>query len=349
MFAPIVSDLGILIGINGYYWPTNTNTIGNWNPYEGYIIKVLSDVTLQICGTPVSSTSVNLSQGWNLIPVLSSVNVDIATVFGSTSCFVIAKGIPTGVYWPAFGINHIGDLEPGKAYWVYVTCDCTITFPPSPMKASSSAPKLPPSVQSPWNEVYKTPHSHLIGIDDEFAAQHYGDIIGVFNSNGVCMGLAEIEKENNVLIVFGDDPITTEIDGMLDAGQMTFKIYDPETRMESVIEPEFDTSLPEWTNEFKINGLSRISYKTSIEESFSSVSLSIYPNPARDIVNIKVNDARNGNMDIKIIDVTGRLMYMNSFSVENQISLDISHLPKGIYQLIAQFPEGTIPQKLVIN
>ncbi|OYT13294.1 MAG: hypothetical protein B6I19_05870, partial [Bacteroidetes bacterium 4572_114] len=350
MFAPVASDVEYLFSIGGLYWPAlNINSIGNWNPYEGYIVKVLNNVTLQVCGTPVSSTSVNLSAGWNLIPVLSSVDVDIVATLGTLSCFVIAKGIPTGIYWPTYGNNNIYVLEPGKAYWVYVTCDCTLTYPPSPMKASASSPVIVPPVISPWNDVYRTANSHLIAIDDEFAGQNYGKIIGVFNNAGECMGLAEMGKDNNVLIVYGDDPSTTEIDGMMDGGEMTFKIYDPISKTESILMPEFDTSLPEWTNEFKTNGLSRISYKTSVGEVLDDLSISIYPNPASDVVNITVNDSRNSVMQIKIVDVAGRVLLTEKHSTVGQVTLNIAHLPRGFYQLTIQFPEKPYTYKLVIN
>jgi hypothetical protein len=355
MFAPIVNDLVILMSQAGYYWPaTNTNTIGNWNAYEGYTIKVLNDVTLQVCGTPVTSTSITLAQGWNLVPVLSSLNVDVVTPLGTLPCFVLAKGIGynTGVAWKGSGTwlyNNLFNLEPGQAYWVYVTCDCTFTFPSSPMKASTSTPATFPLVQSPWNEAARTSVSHLIGISDVFAEQYNGKIIGVFNNAGLCSGLMEIYKENNVLIVYGDDPTTTEIDGMAEGGEMNFKIYDPESDTEKTFEPEFDTSLPDWIKKFKTNGLSRIDLKTSINEVASGMEISVYPNPAKDVVHVRVSGYNSPEMEVRIIDVTGRLMLMDTYPTENETAIDVSTLKKGIYQMIVKFPEGSKTQKLVIN
>jgi hypothetical protein len=33
-----------------------------------------------------------------------------------------------GIYWPAMNINTLGYLQTGKAYFVRVSEDCTVTF-----------------------------------------------------------------------------------------------------------------------------------------------------------------------------------------------------------------------------
>ena len=349
MFAPIVNDLVILINRYDYYWPAyNINTIGNWVPYEGYVIKVSNDKTLQLCGTPVTSTSINLSQGWNLIPVLSSIDVDITALLGSIPCVVLVKGIPAGIYWPAYGVNTIGDLKPGKAYWVYVTCGCTLSYPPSPMKASTSPPIIVPTIQSPWNEVYRTSVSHVIGIADEFAGQFQGKIIGVFNSAGMCTGLAEMGKENNVLIVYGDDPTTTETDGMAEGGEMSFKVYDPFTKTERWISPDFDYSLPDRDGSFVINGISRISYTTSVSGYDAETGARIYPNPAKELITIAL-DGFVDDYSLTIRDLMGRAVLNQNINSSPRQTIYVGNLTKGVYQVVIRLPGKRITKKLVIQ
>jgi hypothetical protein len=42
---------------------------------------------------------------------------------------VIKSVAGTGVFWPQFNINTLGSFEPGKAYFVNVSQQITITFP----------------------------------------------------------------------------------------------------------------------------------------------------------------------------------------------------------------------------
>jgi len=355
MFAPVASDVEYLFSIGGLYWPAmNINTIGNWDPYEGYIIKVSNDASLQVCGTPVSSTTINLSQGWNLIPVLSSINVDVASTLGALPCFVVAKGIGgnTGIYWVYSGsviYNTLPNLEPGQAYWVYMACDCSFTFPPSPMKASSSTTVVKSSVKSPWNEIAMSPNSHLIAIDEFDVPVRAGDYIGVFNQAGLCSGVIQWNGKPTVINVYGDDPSTSEIDGFIEGEAMIFKVYHSANNTENIIDHAFDSSMPEFSNKFKTNGLSRVALKTSINELEPDYNISLYPNPAKDIVNVTFGHSIDEVVELSFYDVTGRLMLKQNCFIETSKSIDVSSLTKGVYQLILKFPDGSINQKLIIN
>lgn len=117
---------------NGVFYPDfQVNTIGEWNYREGYMIKADAPFNLNLTGTEPGSRQIVLSQGWNLMPVLSSCSVTVNQTFGLflNQVQVIKSVAGNGVYWPDFNINTLGSLEPGKAYFVYVDQQITITFP----------------------------------------------------------------------------------------------------------------------------------------------------------------------------------------------------------------------------
>jgi hypothetical protein len=67
------------------------------------------------------------------------------------------------------------------------------------------------------------------------------------------------------------------------------------------------------------------------EESFAQ-AISIYPNPARDHINIKFANGNRSDVDIEIYSQSGSLVFKKSVSIENineQVSLD--RLPEAIY------------------
>jgi hypothetical protein len=76
---------------------------------------------------------------------------------------------------------------------------------------------------------------------------------------------------------------------------------------------------------------------------FLTPELMVFPNPAVDIVNIKlVNLDQQGEISIKIFDETGRMISEEkiSFIERDHYSLDISRLGKGAYSLIIYSSAG---------
>ena len=79
-----------------------------------------------------------------------------------------------------------------------------------------------------------------------------------------------------------------------------------------------------------------------IEENNVENSLSIYPNPASNIVNI-LNDNSLNITNIEIIDLTGRIV----LNIENTTDIDVSNLPEGQY-FVKVYSESTIVRKLSV-
>ena len=66
--------------------------------------------------------------------------------------------------------------------------------------------------------------------------------------------------------------------------------------------------------------------------------ISVYPNPARETINISVSDTRMLKTDIRISDVNGRLVNVVKLASLQQ-SVDISNLNSGTY--IIKFADGS--------
>ncbi len=130
MFQDIIDDLIILQNTSGIYWPEqNINTLGTWYTHQGYLIKVANTVELTISGSRESNKTLQLTEGWNLIPVLSEYPVDVVELFNETDLIIVKEIAGWDIYWPQFGINTLVVLKPGKAYFVLMNVETTITFP----------------------------------------------------------------------------------------------------------------------------------------------------------------------------------------------------------------------------
>jgi len=140
----IVDQLIILQNDNGMYWPgQNVNTLGNWNMDLGYKIKVAENVNMTISGNRLENQNLTMDLSWNLMPVLSECPADVADLFSGKDVSIVKEVAGWRVYWPEFGINTLGELQPGKAYFALMGSEEEIEFPecetPSSRKLSGSA------------------------------------------------------------------------------------------------------------------------------------------------------------------------------------------------------------------
>jgi hypothetical protein len=127
----IVDDITLMQNFYQIFLPEyNVNTIGNWNTQVGYQIKMDQRRYLVIIGNPIENKTVNLANGWNIMPVLSSCDVDADELFGSSPeiIFVFEMG-SANVYWPEGGIFTLEQLNPGNAYYIKAGNETPVTFP----------------------------------------------------------------------------------------------------------------------------------------------------------------------------------------------------------------------------
>jgi len=81
-------------------------------------------------------------------------------------------------------------------------------------------------------------------------------------------------------------------------------------------------------------------------------SLSVYPNPASDIINIDLNQFyANGQVNVSLINSTGSVVYSRSYAAGSNYRIDLNSLalPNGIYMVKAGFASEIYCQKFVIR
>jgi PKD repeat protein len=126
-----IDDITIMQNMHGVFYPDLVlNTLGEWNYQSGYLLKAENDFVMEITGTEPEAMQTTLKAGWNILPILSECNVVLEDLIAlvSDKVTVIKEVAGTGVYWPGFGVNTIGNLQPGQAYFIHVTESVTITF-----------------------------------------------------------------------------------------------------------------------------------------------------------------------------------------------------------------------------
>lgn len=356
MFTNVINDLIILQSQVGVFWPgQNVNTIGNWNMLDGYSIKVSNEITLTVAGSRSNTSTLQLSAGWNLIPVLSSCNVDVDALFNGKDVVIVKEVAGSQIYWPDLNINNLVSLLPGKAYFVLMNSLEEINFPGCTKAASFGSPTSILDVRtmlntSGWDYFELTPITHSVAIPQKVADElmvKEGDLLGAFDQFGNCYGVVEWKGKSTILALYGDDPMTADKDGFVEGEQMYFRFYLSATQNVYELDATFDEGLPHHDGQFYTHGLSAISGlklgSTQITEP-GSLNAHIYPNPASDKVYIDLD--RAADIEVTLFDIHGQEVLKDKLhDLRNQ--LDISRLTSGVYLIKLEGEEIIKVERLV--
>jgi len=350
VFAPVSPNFIIAQTMTGVYYPAGpVNTIVDWLSQSAYKVKMSSAATLPVIGNEETNKVFLLSAGWNLVPVIVNAPLNPVTLFSGTSLTIAKDVAGTGVYWPAYGINTLGNLLPGRAYYALLGTAGSITFPAN-SKAEWTG--IYPEFQlpdNPWNDITVSPSSHLIAIESSgMAGLMHGDMIGIFGNEGVCYGVTEITSvnANALLTAYSNDELTGSKDGFDAMEPMLFKVYRSSTGETFDVVVEYDVQLPQ-TSYFVGEGLSAIKTlklsATGISGELAS-GISIYPNPTDGTVQI------SGISEFTQIDVVGTLgAFIQTIQTggESSVNIDLSGLKPGIYQIRLSGEKGTVVKRVV--
>lgn len=334
--------------INSYQPSTGINTLENWDTNSGYKIKVSNNTYFRIAGNKIENRSVNLKQGWNIMPVISECNVFCDDFFAYIPSIVVIKEIgSSGVYWSPKNIATLYYLQPGKAYYVFASEDVTINFPDC--KGDKIIADFKGTTNYPWGVEKSSGNSHIIGISKE-ALQDFsvGDKIGVFTTQGKCAGAMAIGSLsfNTALVAFAKDTTDLSSNGFVDGELMNYKIFKSSTNSIHDYWAEYSLEIPD-SSRFISEGMSFVTKFNDGGINVQSVEykVSIYPNPAKEYLFIDLpgeNQAR-----IEIISISGQIVHTEFISKKAQI--EVSTLPEGIYFLKIMSKNQVIVEKIIVQ
>ncbi|MEZ5083177.1 MAG: T9SS type A sorting domain-containing protein [Bacteroidales bacterium] len=91
---------------------------------------------------------------------------------------------------------------------------------------------------------------------------------------------------------------------------------------------------------------------TDIKELAEKEEIFVYPNPNNGRFSLQINKEINGNLDLKVINAMGKIVYSKTgidAGKGNLIELNLDYLPLGIYYLIADDSNTSLKQKILIR
>lgn len=353
-------NLEILIGFNGIFWPgQNINTFTDgWDFASGYKTKMNKGDYFVMNGSRVENSEISLIAGANYLPVPVSYPVASNAVFTQIeNQLVFAYDLSTmRVYWPAGGIYTLEYLTPGKGYLVLMAAEATVSF--AGLKSFNSVQDnllTKAQFNTPW-QIQETGVSHLIAIKDEALKEfENGDVLAVFNPEGMFAGQVEIAKHkgNILLVAYGDDNTTNGIEGLKEGDELIFKLY-RSARQELIdVNVEYNHQMPN-TGIFYENGASMITNVSlgvgSAEDINPSETISVSPNPSNGHFAIATDLSSASRL--VIVNALGQKVYEKQISDDQRnqtFTVDLSNRPSGLYLIKIFTGTETLVHKVIIE
>jgi len=325
-----------MFNLEGIFWPGyNINTMGDWDSYLGYKVKMGASDIVEIHGTMVEDQNVALHEGINYLPVLSKESVSADDIFGQVAGdFKYAIDLfDELIYWPEGEIYTLEDLIPGRAYIVRMAAEGIVSYADidGVAKINAGNDAIYPSGIPQFN---KTGSTHLISISKTALENtlETGDFIAAFNDQNQCVGAVQYlgASDNLGLIVYGDDQTTDIKDGLSSGEEIVLHCIKSVSQTIIDINPVWNLAMPN-TGYFNENGLSAISeikLSTLNSNPVDFGAVNIYPNPAKDIINFNLQ--RTESATVEILNNIGQVVWKSEIN-KDQNSCNISHLGSGVY------------------
>jgi hypothetical protein len=355
LMQPIMANFVIAQTMTGAFWPQGgINTLGAFNNYEGYKIRVTAPSQLILTGPEVPDKTVTFGQGWTLMPILSKCNLyhmDITSQIGNK--LVVMKDVGgTGVLWPQMGIYTLAVFQPGYAYMVCVNETCSATFPACPVYKHDILPEANIITNaSPWPEPEATPGSHLIAFTSEVLQRFTeGDVIAAFDQQGVCCGVMPVGNtfQNQVMTIFDMHNFAQRNHESDERTMIVFKLWSIHSHQISKLKADFDNTYPSHDGRYITNGISVVDNLEIVagDEPDNLLNKPLFhPNPACDFINISAQ-FHNENAVVTISDATGKVLLIGSSGSRR---INISGLASGFYFVTISTSAGKVAAKLIVE
>ena len=131
---PILTNVLLAKSWNGdVYWPAfGVNQIGENTIGHGYQIKMSSIDTLLIDGGILQPDTIEIiiPNNWSILGYLRTAPASIVDMLAPIySNIVVVKDWNGQPYWPQYGVNLIGDMQPGQGYSIKLSNQDTLVYP----------------------------------------------------------------------------------------------------------------------------------------------------------------------------------------------------------------------------
>jgi uncharacterized repeat protein (TIGR02543 family) len=217
----------------------------------------------------------------------------------------------------------------------------TITMVPGGLTLIANFEEIPPPV---YNVTFNVNMTYVDGYHHEFTFDPENDVVYV---TGSIFGWAEPGSEPGMqtMVPSDDDPMIYTLTIELEAGEYAYKYFlndgwdggewtgDPNRTFEVVDE---DVVLNDW--------FGSLNDPTNVPE-VDPITLQVYPNPARDVLNIVSSELIQ---EIRLINMLGQMIHTSTVESAN-VQLNVSGFDRGIYFIQIRTDKGFTTERVQIT
>ncbi len=307
LMAPLVEeDLLIMMKDSDgrFYAPEfDFNSIPGWNSAEGYLVKVRQECELGIEGEVIAwDTPIDLVEGWQLISYYPRASVDVRTAFANIrENLIIAKDGYGRFYVAEYDFTNMDNLTEGQGYQLKMSADDEFVYSLGDNDRIAGSPNR--NLETIQSQVKPTGNNMsllLIGGEDLAGAtvQAFSESdlivgVGVFDPTGRC-GLA----------IWGDDPATEQIDGLIEGEEYTLYIEEAGKRLSPSSQEVAIISGENFS--YEIDGFIAVNLNIQSEIPDRCYLAAAYPNPFNSTARIEFGLPEESEVRIEVFDISGR-------------------------------------------
>ncbi len=332
VFASVLNHVVIIKdGYGNIFWPQfNINIIGDIDPTQGYQIRMLVQEYLDVTGVAANpaTTVMNIPSGWSIMGYLHSVPANLELMLNPILPYItIVKDGNGFIYWPAYGLNFIGDLKPGEGYQINMSQAQQFYYPLATNSNQKQSINIPESLHFGKAQNTGVNMSICIPLTAWDELPQYGSEVGFFTNDGILVGSTVFENRNIALSVWGNDKYSADKNGLYNDEAFSIKLFN---------ESEEELFISSWLQGDEYFDANKISIAEKIinKNDFNGI-LEIYPNPASDKVSVSFKISNDDDIVIELYNAIGErievLPKQHYLSGSHTIELKTNQLANGDY------------------
>ncbi|MCF8301900.1 MAG: T9SS type A sorting domain-containing protein [Bacteroidales bacterium] len=330
--------------------PNWVNSIGEWITKEGYLFRMNNPSdALIIAGTAMDPLApIPVEEGYQFISYLPDYPIDaqaaVENILENMDFMRNSQGDMLRKIGPNW-VNGIGDMAPGEGYLVRMNAADELVYNLDGFK-SGIAHIYPThfrfqggNAADPVYTVYIS-SGNGISIGDEIAAFDGDKMVG-------SVKLVSSNWKDNELALFST---LNNGKGYTAGNTIRFEVWDQDKGNELPLQTSYrqvynSWMTPEFPGEDGRYSVIEFSKSAILLANGQGSELSVYPVPASDVLHIRSTSAID---HLRIITNTGKVL-IQKMNQENNLDLDVSGIPTGVYVVRIQLDQNITTKKVIIR
>ena len=341
-----------------YHPETGFSNIPYWDFQKGYSAKVDQDIRGTWEGLPIEDQEpIPMRGGWNIIPYfpdyeLSARSPDFHVLSPIIDHVILAKNSRGRFMSPGARFSNMPNWYASQAYKVKVDEPIEgFQYPVEPDQDAQIG-----SVTIERTEHYTEPiftDANMSVLITEIAGYDFksDDQVAAYSTSGVIVGVSFVDDEGRCgLAVWGDDPTTENVDGLINREAFELRLWNSENQTEVNLVP---AAIWEGNGlNYESEGFMMLKTALAPEIPDNFYLSDAYPNPFNSQTRITYGMPVEGKVSIKLYDLSGRyivsLVNEQKTAGSHLVLIDAENLVSGVYVVRMESQNYRASKKVIL-